>query len=313
MLENFLVSLGVVGPMALLMATGALIRYMGIVDRPTMEKVNKLIFRLFTPALLFTNIYEADYSAGIDGRAVAFALCGLGIVFYVAMFVLPNMVPDKNQAASLGQAIVRPNYVIFGIAVAESLYGEGHAGMVAVLGAVVVPVINVFSSVLLERNRSGGANVGKLALAALKNPMVVATVLALCFAALPVSIPSIVYSAVKDLSGVATTLSFLSLGVSLDLGETRANRKPLLLGVGLRMLVIPLLAMPLAVAMGFRNEALCALMLVFAAPAAVASYPMAVAMGADGPLAGQLVCVTTLLSIITIFCYTFLFRSLGML
>ena len=51
----------------------------------------------------------------------------------------------------------------------------------------------------------------------------------------------------------------------------------------------------------------------FATPSAVASYPMAVAMGADGKLAGQLVCTTTLLSIITIFLWTFILRSLGLM
>jgi hypothetical protein len=40
---------------------------------------------------------------------------------------------------------------------------------------------------------------------------------------------------------------------------------------------------------------------------------MAVAMGADGPLSGQLVCVTTVVSVFTMFCFTFLFRALGFL
>ena len=54
-------------------------------------------------------------------------------------------------------------------------------------------------------------------------------------------------------------------------------------------------------------------MILFAAPCAVASYPMAVAMGADGPLSGQLVVTTTLTSILTMFLFTFLFRSIGLL
>ena len=64
---------------------------------------------------------------------------------------------------------------------------------------------------------------------------------------------------------------------------------------------------------GFRGESLCAMMILFAAPAAVASYPMAVAMGADGQLAGQLVCTTTVLSVFTIFAWTFVLRTLGMM
>lgn len=54
-------------------------------------------------------------------------------------------------------------------------------------------------------------------------------------------------------------------------------------------------------------------MVLFAAPTAVSSYPMAVAMGTDGSLSGQLVCTTTVISVFTMFCYTMLFRSLGLL
>jgi hypothetical protein len=79
------------------------------------------------------------------------------------------------------------------------------------------------------------------------------------------------------------------------------------------MIAVPLIFMPLAVALGFRGPILCALLVLFAAPTAVASYPMAVAMGADGQLAGQLVCSTTVVSIFTMFCFTFLFQTLGLL
>ena len=71
--------------------------------------------------------------------------------------------------------------------------------------------------------------------------------------------------------------------------------------------------MPLSILAGFRGQSLCAMMVIFAAPSAVASYPMAVAMGADGQLAGQIVCATTILSVITIFLWTFALKSFGML
>ncbi|MBQ9629058.1 MAG: AEC family transporter, partial [Synergistaceae bacterium] len=110
-----------------------------------------------------------------------------------------------------------------------------------------------------------------------------------------------------------TTVSFLSLGVGLDMAGNVSDRKLLLWGVILRMIIVPGVFMPLAVLCGFRGQSLCAMMVIFAAPSAVASYPMAVAMGADGQLAGQLVCTTTILSVLTIFLWTFAFKSLGLM
>lgn len=313
MLENFLAALRVVLPMALLMALGAGVRKAGLVDRPTMRSVDKLVFRLFMPVLLFKNIYETDLSQSFAAKDAVFSVIALLAIFPVALLLPRRLIKDHNQAASVSQAMIRTNYILFGIAVAESIFGEGNIGPVALLGAIVVPMTNALGVIVLELNRSGQASPGKLLLSILKNPMVLATLAALAMLMMPFRIPELLWSVVKDVAGVTTTISFISLGVSLDLGETRANRRPLAIGVVLRMVVMPLVFLPLSVALGFREQSLCALMVLFAAPTAVASYPMAVAMGADGPLAGQLVCATTVLSVFTMFCYTFLFRSLGML
>ena len=55
------------------------------------------------------------------------------------------------------------------------------------------------------------------------------------------------------------------------------------------------------------------LLIVFATPTAVSSYPMAQNMGGDGPLAGQLVVFTTTLSIFTLFLFIFILRLLGLI
>ena len=313
MFDSFLVALRVVIPMALLMGIGALIRRAGVIDRPGMRAMDRVTFKLFMPDLLFKNIYDTTLGDGMEGREVAFAVAGLALVFLFALLVPPRLVADHNKAAAIGQAIIRSNYILFGVAVAESLYGKGNAGSVALLGAVVVPATNALAVVILEINRSGRANPRKILLSILKNPMVIAALLALACKAVSLQLPGLLYDVVSDVAGVTTTISFISLGVSLDLGELKANRRPLALGVVLRMIAVPLIFMPLAVALGFRGPILCALLVLFAAPTAVASYPMAVAMGADGQLAGQLVCSTTVVSIFTMFCFTFLFQTLGLL
>lgn len=313
MLASFLTATQVVVPMALLMLLGAGLRKAGLTDRSTMRSVDKLLFRFFMPVLLFKNIYETDLTRSFTSKEALFVVAALLAVFPVALLVPRKLVKDHNQAASIGQAMLRTNYILFGIAVAESLFGEGNAGPVALLGTVIIPMTNALGVIVLELNRSGWANPWKLLLSILKNPMVLSTLAAMLMLALPVRIPDLLWGVVKDVAGVTTTMSFLSLGVSLDLGEARANQGPLILGVTLRMVLMPLVFLPLSVAFGFRGQTLCALMVLFAGPTAVASYPMAVAMGADGPLAGQLVCATTVLSVFTMFCYTFVFRGLGLL
>lgn len=313
MMDSFFIALWVVVPMTLLMATGALVRKVGFTDRPSMKQFDRLTFRLFMPVMLFKNIYDTNISDTMNLRLIGFAVAGMLLVFLLAFFAPPRLVKDGGQAASIGQAVVRSNYILFGTAVAQSIFGAGGLGTVSLLGAVAVPATNALAVVILERNRSGKAKPGQVAVAILKNPMVIAALLALTLKLVNFQFPDLIYSVMADIAGVTTTVSFISLGVSLDLGEARRNLYPLGVGLVLRMLVVPAILLPLSVAFGFRGQELCALMILFAAPTAVASYPMAVAMGADGPLAGQLVCTTTVTAVFTIFCFTMLFRSMGLL
>ncbi|MEG2176700.1 MAG: AEC family transporter [Oscillibacter sp.] len=312
-MNSFWVALRVVAPMALLMGIGVLVRKARIVEPDTMRQMDKLTFRLFMPTLLFSNIYRANLAEQFSAKLVGFAAIGLMAIFALALLLPSRLEPDHNRAASIGQAMIRSNYILFGVAVAESLYGDGQAATVALLGTLVVPLSNALAVVILEINRSGKANPGKIVLAIFKNPMVIAALLAVTLQLLHLRLPGIAETVVDDLAGVTTTLSFISLGVSLNLGEMQRNRRPLAVGILLRMLLVPLIFLPITLLLGFHGQEFCALLVLFAAPAAVASYPMAVAMGADGPLSGQLVVFTTIISIFTMFAFTFLFDAMGIL
>ena len=313
MYESFLAALKVVSPMMILMIIGWLCRTKGVITRPAMKEYDRLIFRIFMPMLLFKNIYEINFSGGVAYKEMVFTAVCLLILFALCLECPQYLTKDPRKYSVLGQAIVRGNYVIFGVVVSEALYGEGNIGMVIMMSIVVVPMVNVFSAILLEAGRSGKSSPLKLFLAVLKNPMIIGAIFAFTFKGFNISIPAPIWSVIRSIANSTTTISFISLGVGLDMADAISDRRLLAWGVILRMIVLPGVVMPLAVISGFRGQSLCAMMVTFAAPSAVASYPMAVAMGADGQLAGQLVCATTILSVITIFLWTFAFKSLGLM
>ncbi len=313
MLESFYAALRVVVPMIILMSLGAFTRLRGIITRPAMKEYDRLIFKIFMPVLLFKNIYDMDFSQGFAVKEMTFAAVCLAFLFIFAYVVPRIFVKDGNKSSVIGQAVGRGNYILFGVVVAEALFGEGHAGMVVMLGVLVIPAINTFAAVILELNRSGKAKPAKLLLAILKNPMIIGAILAFIFKACNIIIPAPLYSVIRSLANSTTTISFISLGVGLDMAKVHTDKFALILGTVLRLVIVPLVFMPISVMAGFRGESLCAMLVLFAAPSAVASYPMAVAMGADGQLAGQLVCTTTVLSVFTIFVWTFLLRTMGLM
>ena len=313
MSESFIAALTVVSPMMILMIIGWLCRTKGVITRPAMKEYDRLIFRVFMPLLLFKNIYEINFSGGVAVKEMVFTAVCLLIMFALCLDCPRYLTRDPRKYSVLGQAIVRGNYVIFGVVVSEALYGEGNIGVVIMMSMLVVPMVNIFSAIILEAGRSGKASPLKLFLAVLKNPMIIGAICAFIVKGFGIKIPAVLWSVIRSIANSTTTISFISLGVGLDMADAIADRRLLAWGVILRMIILPGVMLPLAVISGFRGQSLCAMMVTFAAPSAVASYPMAVAMGADGQLAGQLVCATTIISVITIFLWTFAFKSLGLM
>ena len=79
----------------------------------------------------------------------------------------------------------------------------------------------------------------------------------------------------------------------------------------LRLIVVPLCVIGALLLLGFRGEPIVVAMIIFGAPVAMVTYTMASAVGADDELAGGLLAVTSLLSIVTMFLFIFTFKSLG--
>ena len=311
-MESFLMAVQVVLPMTMMVGIGVLFRIFKIADGPTMKKVDNMIFKVFMPMLSFYNIYKTDFAQLKNVGYILYGVAGLVLLFVLAMLVVPKYVKPVPTAAAYGQAIFRSNYLIFGAAVAESIYGEGNFGFVTLLGAVAVPMYNALSAILLEKARNGSASTKKLLVAIAKNPTVIATLAGLAVNFSGMVLPELVLGVAKDLAGLTTPLSFLSIGVTLSLGAV-GKKGYLISSTVLRLLVIPAVFVTGAALLGFRGQEMCALLILFAAPTAVSSYPTAVAMGADGDFAAQIVAYTTVFCLPTIFLWTLVLNSLGLM
>ena len=309
-MESLVMASRVVIPMAIMVGVGMLLRIVKLTDEPTMKNVDKLIFNLFLPMLCFYNVYQTDFSKVTQLGYIFFGAGMVLLLFLAGLFLVPKFVKPMPTAASYGQSLFRTNYVIFGAAVAESIYGAGNFGLVSLLSAVIVPMFNGLAAVLLERARNRSASAGKLLVAVAKNPTIIATVLGLVMNLMGLRIPVLLVDVVEDLSGLTTPLSFLSIGVTLKLSQV-VKKGYLVSAVLLRLVLVPMAILPLAILLGFRGQELCALMILFAAPTAVSSYPMAVAMDADGDFAAQMVAYTTIFCLPTIFFWTLLLSYMG--
>ena len=98
-------------------------------------------------------------------------------------------------------------------------------------------------------------------------------------------------------------------------GTVKDEKGHLLPGVTvfIKLVVIPLVFLPIAVLAGSRGPSLLALALAWETPVAVSSYIMAQQAGADGELAGQLVVLSAACCIPTVFLMIFVLQSMALL
>ncbi|MBQ2932731.1 MAG: AEC family transporter [Clostridia bacterium] len=103
-------------------------------------------------------------------------------------------------------------------------------------------------------------------------------------------------------------LAIIVLGSEFEFSAVKGCLKELVITVGTRLVLAPLIMVTAAVKLGFTGEALACILVVFAAPVAVSSISMAQQMDGDEQLAAQLVVISSALSLLTLFVWIF---SLG--
>ena len=311
-MENLILSVNVVLPLFLLMAAGYITKQLKLYDKQAHTVMNRLVFRLFLPMLLFKNIYQTNLNTEFNGKVFIFAVVSVLLMFGLLFAVIPLIEKDNRRRGVLIQGIGRSNFVIFGMPMAETLCG-GNMATTSLLVAIVVPMFNVLSVIALEVFRGGKIDVKKILLGIVKNPLIIASLLGFIFLLAGIRLPAPIEKAVVDLAGIATPFALFLLGGALEFSRVGGNLRPLLIGVTGRLIVMPAIFITAAVLLGFRDVELVSMMVLFMAPSAVSSYTMAQQMGGDGELAGQQVVFTTAFSIFTIFLIVLLVKNLGLI
>ena len=314
MLESFMVAFNAVAPFLILLGIGFGAVRLKLTDRDFMNRLNKLNFRLFFPFMMFNNVYNAKPE---DLPSVKLMLAGpLTFLAVVALLliIVPRLVKENPRRGTIIQAIFRSNFIIYGIPLTTYVFGNDKASVCGMMVLIMVSLFNVASVAVLEMFRDGGkVRLMPLLLGILKNPLMQGCIVGLAFYLLQIKLPPFIETPVTSLAGVATTLALVVLGANLKFDELKKNSRTIIAVLATRLILLPLIMVPLGYLIGLRGVELFLILMIFGTPVATSSYPMAQNMGGDGQLAGQLVFVSTVASLGTIFLFIFTMSRLGLL
>jgi len=316
-MENLIFALNVVSPIFVLLALGALSRALGWVKTDTLNDLNRFIFRLPLPLMLFFNVYNMDRGTTFEGDTIKLIFLIIGVFTFIVLFLsffLNKATKLTNpQKAVLVQSWFRGNTIIFGLPLAISLYGENGLGIVSIIIITAIASSNVLAVIVLELYQ--GKNIKPLALlkSVFKNPILIAGFCGFILFFTKIKLPSIIINPLTQLSKTATPLAFIVLGGTLELSKLSKNLKLIIFGSMGRLVITPIILVVLGLALGLRGDYIGSIIASMATPVAVVSYTMSKEMGGDAELAGQLVVVSTFLSVITLFLWIFIAKTINIL
>ena len=306
-----ILSFNVVLPLFLMIVLGYSLKRIRVYDEHTISGVNQLVFKVFLPLLLFINIYQTDVTGIFDLKLMLVALLGVLGSFFMTWLIIAWIEKDNRKRGVLIQGIFRSNFVIFGTPVTTSLFGGEATGAAALLVAVIVPIFNMLSVVILEIYRGSRINVPKILKGIITNPLIIGSVTGLLCLLLHIKIPLVLEKTISDLSKVTTPLALVILGGSFTFSSMKGNVKQIAIGVLGKLVIVPVICLSFALLIGIRGVGLAISMSIFASPTAVSSFSMAKQMDGDADLAGHLVVLGSMLSVVTMFIWIFIFKQGG--
>ena len=312
-MEDLTFSFHTVLPLLFIMAAGLSARRLGWLADSAIRQINDCVFRLFLPILLCFHIMDADIGTAVDGITLIYALAATLVCFSLMFMLAPLLTPKRSVRGVLIQGIARSNYAIFGIPLVSMMYPGRDAALAAMMVAVAVPVYNIMSTIALMAYGTRSTGWKQIAMGILRNPLIGGTAAGFLLWRLQVRLPDPLNAPLRQLAGIATPLALFSLGASLNFQKAKTNARLLVVSVMGRLIIVPLVFLSIAVAIGIRDVSLAVLIALFASPLAVSSYPMAQQMGGDEDLAAAQVVFSTAFSILTVFLWVYAFKSLGFL
>ncbi|MDO4266982.1 MAG: AEC family transporter [Eubacteriales bacterium] len=312
-MDSFMIAVNAVIPFLIYFAFGYGVKRSGIVDKPFLVRMNHVIFRAFFPVMMFNNIYRTGGTQGVSPRLIIVNLLSILALIGLAMLIVPRLVKENPRRGVIVQALYRGNCVLFAVPLAENVFGPEGGSLASMALAFVIPVYNVMAVLILEYFRGGKPGKLQLLKKIVTNPMIMGSIAGALFLFLGIRLPQYVMKPVSEYAALCTPLACFVMGGTLQFSSVRKNLKYLIPTLGVKLLAFPAVIVALSVALGFSPMERFVLFSQFTTPVAAASYSMAQSMGGDGDLASEMVVVSAVVSVFTIFFWVFITKYLGII
>ena len=314
-MENFIYSINVTMPIFLVMVIGYILKQIGMLNDNFVTVANKFNFKVTLPFMLFKDIAGVDIKAVFDIKYVLFCAIVSTICFWVVWGTAKLLVRDKTIRGAFVQSSFRGSAAVMGLAFIQNIYGSSAMGPLMIVSAV--PLYNIFSVIVLtfEANDSTGidkkAKIRQAGINICKNPIILSILAGLIVGLLGIQFPTLVNKTVSNVAQMATPLALITIGAGFEGRKALAKIAPTMASSMIKLVLQPLVFLPVAAWMGFSGEKMIAILIMLASPTTPSCYLMAKSMNNDEVLTASVIVTTTLMAAFTLTGWIFLLKTLG--
>lgn len=288
-------------PILLLLGLGWALRHYVITDPGFWRGLEFLSYRVFTPALFVTAISRTELT-GVPIEALSLGLVAPVVAATILVLSLKRVLrADGPRVTSLVQGSIRINTYI-GLVFVAALHGDKGVALFALASALMVPLVNVVSVLVLTVHGANESTLRptRIARELVGNPLIQACVVGLALSLSGLTLPGSVAATLDMLAAPALVSGTLAVGAAITLRLRRRDLLDIALTSGLKLVALPLTAGAIAHALGAEGALLTSIVLISAVPTAPSSYVLATRMGGDTRLMASITGVQTLLAIVTL-------------
>ncbi len=314
MLENLLFSLDATMPLFLLMVIGWCLKKVKMIDPLSTAVINRVVFRIFLPALLFSDLIKQDINALWDTKFVLYCVIVTIISIIIATLLSSFFKEDRGEFI---QGSFRSAAATLGIAYMTNIYED--SSMIALMIIGCVPVYNIFSVIILSLTAERKTkDYGKYKETfkrtyrnLITNPIIISVVAGLVWSLFRLPKVPILDKCIGYLGNIASPLALIGLGASFEICELREKLKPILCICFNKLVLFSVIFIPVGIMLGFRDEKIVAALIMLGSATTSSSFIMAKNMGHKGIISSGVVMMTTLFSSFTMTVWIFLLKSMN--
>lgn len=290
-------------PVFLLMMLGLVLNRSLLPEPAFWSGLEALVYFVLFPALLVDTLARAKLGsvpiAGVGGALLIAVLLMSGLCLAMRPMLAKRFAVDGPAFSSLFQAATRWQTFV-ALSVTGNLYGEIGITLASVAMAAMIPLLNVFAVGVIATYAAPQRLSGtRVLLAIARNPIIWGCAIGLAFNLVGVELPPWLHEFMDSLGRCSLAIGLLVIGAGLQFETLKRPHAVAWLAVGLKLVMMPLVALALAVAFGMTGPALAVVAICSAVPSASNGYILARQMGGDAPLLAQILVMQTIFAILT--------------